>query len=96
MAKLSGEELLATQATYLTQEMEKHETDIANAQGKVQENQEMLQRVERTCLYCGEYVYKYGDEDRMSIHISNRHPEDVPRPALPVDYMGEEMKGESE
>ena len=96
MAELTGAEILATQVTYLTQEIEKHENDITTAQGKVQENKEMLQRVQNACLYCGEYVYKYGDEDRMGIHISNRHPEDVPSPALPVDYMGEEMKGESE
>ena len=39
----------------------------------------------------------WGDEkpSRMEQHIADRHPDEVV-PALPVDYMGEEMKGESE
>ena len=57
MAKLSGEELLATQATYLTKEIAKHENDIATAQGKVQENKELLERVQNTCFCCGDYIY---------------------------------------
>tara|TARA_Y100001951_G_scaffold19126_1_gene14325 strand:- start:83 stop:388 length:306 start_codon:yes stop_codon:yes gene_type:complete len=95
MAKLTGEEVLATQVTYLIKEIAKHENDIATAQGKVQENKELLERVQNTCLYCGEYIYVFREEDRMGVHISNRHPEEVV-PVLPVDYMGEERKEESE
>jgi hypothetical protein len=96
MAKLTVEALLDTQATYLTKEIAKHENDIATAQGKVQENKELLERVVNTCLFCGEYIYNYKDEDRMGIHVTNRHPEEEIVQAVPMDYMGEEMKGESE
>ena len=87
MPKLSGEELLGIQAIWLTREMKTHERDEMLAQGKVQE----------TCLYCGEVFQNWNNAKptRMEKHITERHSEELV-PDLPVDYMGEEMKGESE
>lgn len=97
MPKLSGEELLGIQAIWLTREMKTHERDEMLAQGKVQENKELLERVQNTCLYCGEVFQNWNNATptRMEKHIAERHSEEV-EPALPVDYMGEETKGESE
>ena len=76
MALLSGKALLEKQAKYLISEIAKHETDIATNQGKVQENKELLERVQNTCLYCAEYIYHYREEDRMAAHISSQHAEE--------------------
>jgi len=76
--KLSGKVLLQKQAAYLTREIEQHERDIITNQGKVQENKEMLQRVENTCLYCGEFIYPTfrDNENRMDDHIMEKHAEE--------------------
>jgi hypothetical protein len=97
MAKLTPEGLLETQKAYLTREIKTHERDITLAEGKVQENRELLERIENTCLFCGEMFRNWSDQTptRMEQHVSDRHPEDVIQ-ALPVDYMGQETKGESE
>ena len=79
MAALTGEEILVTQATYLTKEITKHEADIAQAQGKVNECRELLERVENTCLFCGDYIYpNYRKElpTRMANHMEDRHVDD--------------------
>jgi hypothetical protein len=100
MAKLTSAELLETQKTYLTREIKTHERDITLAEGKVQENRELLERIENTCLFCGDMYRNWSDQQptRMEQHISNQHPKEVPLEgqALPVDYMGQETKGESE
>ena len=79
MAALTGEEILVTQATYLIKEITKHEADIAQAQGKVNECRELLERVENTCLCCGDYVYPdYRKQlpTRMANHMEDRHYDD--------------------
>ena len=97
MAELTGAELLDTQAIYLRREIKQHEGDIKTAEGKVQENRELLERIENTCLFCGEMQRNWGNETptRMEKHIEDRHPEEMEK-AVPVDYMGQETKGESE
>ena len=76
MAKLTSAELLVKQAEYLTREIAQHERDIITNQGKVQENKELLERVQNTCLYCADYIWAYSDEDRMESHIKSRHAEE--------------------
>jgi hypothetical protein len=97
MAELTAAELLDTQAIYLRREIKQHEGDIKQAEGKVAENRELLERIENTCLFCGEMQRNWSNETptRMEKHVSERHSEELV-PALPVDYMGEELKGESE
>jgi hypothetical protein len=97
MAKLTSAELLETQKAYLTREIKTHERDITLAEGKVQENRELLERIENTCLFCGDMQRNWGNETptRMEKHLSDRHPEEMEQ-SVPVDYMGQEMKGESE
>ena len=73
---LSGKAILEKQAKYLIQEIDKHERDIITNQGKVQENKELLERVQNTCLYCAEYIYNYRDDDRMAAHITSQHAEE--------------------
>jgi len=73
---LSGKQLLEKQAKYLVSEIAKHEQDIATNQGKVQENKELLERVQNTCLYCAEYIYHYREEDRMAAHVASQHTEE--------------------
>ena len=76
MALLSGKALLEKQAKYLVSEIAKHEQDIATNQGKVQENKELLERVQNTCLHCAEYIYHYREEDRMTAHVETSHAEE--------------------
>ena len=90
MAKLTGAEVLDTQVIYLTKEIAKHENDIATAQGKVQENKELLERVQNMCLCCGDYIYpdnRHELPSRMEKHLGERHPEEIAQ-AVPMDYMG--------
>ena len=72
---LSAQQALGKLEKYLIAEIANHERDIATNQGKVQENKELLTRVQNTCLYCGEYVYYYSDEDRMGKHVKDKHQE---------------------
>ena len=97
MAKLTSAELLETQKAYLTREIKTHERDITLAEGKVQENRELLERIENTCLFCGDMYRNWSDQKptRMETHISDRHHEEIV-PVVSVDYMGEEMRGEDE
>ena len=97
MAKLTSAELLETQKAYLTREIKTHERDITLAEGKVQENRELLERIENTCLFCGDMYRNWSDQKptRMEQHISDRHHDEIV-PVVSIDYMGEEMKGESE
>jgi len=74
MPKMSLEALLETQRKYLTDEIAKHERDIVTNQGKVQENNELLERIDNTCLYSGER--EKGEQTRMESHIEDRHNED--------------------
>ena len=79
MAELTGAEILVTQATYLTKEITKHEGDIAQAQGKVNECRELLERVENTCLCCGDYIfpdYRKQLPTRMANHMEDKHYDD--------------------
>ena len=73
---LSGAQMLEKQAEYLKREIAQHERDIITNQGKVQEDKELLTRVENTCLFCGDYIYTYSNEDRMAKHILERHQEE--------------------
>lgn len=74
---LSGAQMLEKQADYLKREIAQHERDIITNQGKVQEDKELLTRVENTCLHCGDYIYTYSNEDRMAKHILDRHQEET-------------------
>ena len=62
MAKLTSAELLDTQKAYLTREIKTHERDITLAEGKVQENRELLERIENTCLFCGDMQRIWANE----------------------------------
>ena len=98
MAKLTSAELLETQKAYLTREIKTHERDITLAEGKVQENRELLERIENTCLFCGDMYRNWTENEsptRMEKHISDRHHEEIVS-VVSVDYMGEEMRGEDE
>ena len=79
--ELTGSEIQATWESYLNREIDQHKRDIISNQGKVTEIEELLRRVQNTCLYCGEYVYNYSDEDRMGEHIKVKHPQE-PEPEL--------------
>jgi len=95
MAALTGEEILVTQATYLIKEITKHEADIAQAQGKVNECRELLERVENTCLCCGDYVYPdYRKQlpTRMANHMEDRHYDDWEALGMPGKAEMEELE----
>jgi hypothetical protein len=83
MAKLTGLQMQKSWLVYLAKEEKTHERDIAQAQGKVTEIQELRTRIQHTCLYCAEYIYPgYKEEDvsngtRMIEHISSIHPEEA-------------------
>lgn len=82
MAKeLTGTEMQKVWTTYLSRESETHKRDIQRAEGKVTEIDELLSRVQNTCIYCGEYIYNYSDQDRMGEHITIKHPQE-PEPEL--------------
>jgi len=76
MAKLTGKQILSKQEEYLIREITQHERDIITNQGKVQENKELLERVQNTCLYCADYIWPYTDQNRMDDHINSRHAEE--------------------
>ena len=76
--ELTASEILAVQEKYLVREIDQHKRDIITNQAKVTENEELLVRVQNTCLYCGEYVYNYTDEDRMGEHVKAKHQEPEP------------------
>ena len=71
--ELTASEILAVQEKYLVREIDQHKRDIITNQAKVTENEELLVRVQNTCLYCGEYVYNYSNENRMAAHIESKH-----------------------
>ena len=79
--ELTGVEMQKVWTTYLSRESETHKRDIQRAEGKVTEIDELLQRVQNTCKFCGEYVYNYSDVDRMAEHVTAKHQE--PEPELP-------------
>lgn len=74
--ELTGTEIQEVWVTYLKRESETHKGDIRRAEGKVQEIDELIVRVQNTCKFCGEYVYNYSDVDRMGQHIESKHPEE--------------------
>jgi hypothetical protein len=79
--ELTGTEMQKVWTTYLSRESETHKRDIQRAEGKVTEIDELLTRVQNTCKFCGEYIYKYSDEDRMGEHVKVKHPQE-PEPEL--------------
>jgi len=97
MAKQTAEEFKKTQRERLVREMKAHEGGIKYAEGQVQEVKEQIEHIDNACDYCGNEVRNWGDEkpSKMEKHIAERHSEELV-PALQIDYMGEEMKGESE
>jgi|TARA_R110000744_G_scaffold310466_2_gene418164 hypothetical protein len=74
----SGKQMQATWLVYLAKEEKNHEKDIAQAQGKVTEIQELRTRVLNTCLYCTEYIYpSYKEAEKgfnMIKHVQEAHP----------------------
>lgn len=81
MAELTGSQMQESWLAYLSKEEKTHERDIAQAQGKVAELQELGVRVKNTCIYCGEFIYpSYKEAEkalRMIEHISSLHPEEA-------------------
>ena len=75
---LSGSQMLEKQAEYLRREKDQHKRDIITNQGKVQEIEELLTRVENTCLHCGEFIFPTfrDNENRMDDHIMTKHTEE--------------------
>ena len=73
--EMTASELIVVQEKYLVRESDTHKGDIKRAEGKVQEIDELLQRVQNTCIYCGEYVYNYSNENRMGAHVESKHSE---------------------
>jgi len=59
---------------YLKSELERHITDEMTAKGKVQEAQELLNRLEQTCYLCGRHVPNYRSVD-IAAHIEQEHPQ---------------------
>ena len=49
--ELTGSEIQSTWESYLTREIDQHKRDIISNQGKVTEIEELLRRVQNTCLY---------------------------------------------
>ena len=74
--ELTASEIQGSWESYLNREIDQHKRDIITNQAKVTENEELLVRVQNTCLYCGEYVYNYTDQDRMGEHITIKHPQE--------------------
>ena len=76
--ELTALEMQGSWESYLMREIDQHKRDIISNQGKVTEIEELLRRVQKTCLYCGEFVYNYSDEDRMGKHVKDKHSEPEP------------------
>lgn len=77
---LSGFQLLEKQKEYLREEKNRHERDIATNQGKVQEIIELLDNLEKTCLYCATVIYVSYKEDvsnEMVKHVKDKHLEEA-------------------
>ena len=75
MADLVNREDIFTETIrYLKSELERHITDEMTAKGKVQEAQELLNRLEQTCYLCGKYVPNYRSVD-LAAHIEQEHPQ---------------------
>ncbi len=77
---ITVEQFKAKQIAYLRDETKKHARQVVENQAKVTENEELIRRIENTCIHCGEYVYpSYYNresrdwEDRMLIHINAEH-----------------------
>ena len=67
------EDIFQETIKYLTVELERHITDEMTAKGKVQEAQELLNRLEQTCYLCGRHVPNYRSVD-IAAHIEQEHP----------------------
>jgi len=71
--ELTASEMLAVQEKYLVREIDQHKRDVIRNEAKVTEDEELLVRNQNTCIYCGEYVYNYSNENRMGAHIESKH-----------------------
>jgi len=76
LEELTATELKESWITYLKREIDTHKRDIISNQGKVQEDEELLIRVQNTCVCCGEYIYPSSDTNRMAQHITAKHTEE--------------------
>ena len=73
MADLVNREDIFTETIrYLKSELERHITDEMTAKGKVQEAQELLNRLQQTCYLCGTHVPNYRSVD-LAAHIEQEH-----------------------
>ena len=68
------EEIFTETIRYLKAELERHITDEMTAKGKVQEAQELLNRLQQTCYLCGRHVPNYRSVD-LAAHIEQEHPQ---------------------
>ena len=73
--ELTATEMKATMDKYLHRESDKHKGDIKRAEGQVQELDELIGWLKDACIYCGERIYDYSDQDRMGEHIAAKHSE---------------------
>ena len=79
--ELTATEMKAVWTKYLNRESQTHKRDIVKAEGKVQEIDELLGVATDNCIYCGERIYSYSDQDRMGEHVEAKHPQE-PEPEL--------------
>ena len=69
---VNREDIFTDTIRYHKSELERHITDEMTAKGKVQEAQELLNRLEQTCYLCGKYVPNYRSVD-LAAHIEQEH-----------------------
>jgi len=61
---------------WCTSEITKHEKDIQQAEGKVNELKEMRNQITHQCEFCGEYLYWYREtekENKVLEHLQSHH-----------------------
>ena len=78
------EDIFQETIKYLTVELERHINDEMTAKGKVQEAQELLNRLQQTCYLCGRHVPNYRSVD-LAAHIEQEHHGvEIPEPRVRV------------
>ena len=78
--EITVEQFKLKQIAYLKDETKKHARQVVENQAKVTENEELIRRIENSCVHCGEYVYPdYHNresrewKDNMQIHLDEEH-----------------------
>ena len=81
---VNREDIFKGTIEYLKSELERHITDEMTAKGKVQEAQELLNRIQQTCYLCGRHIPHYRSVD-IAAHIElEHHGVEIPEPRVRV------------